>query len=805
VSATITPTFTSPILRLGVALTEARSEAWIADAFENVAGVGSSVFEVSPDTTTGGAGASTLSLDAFATAVEVALPGVRVATGDPPTEADDASDRTLWLVGFDRPGGAGLGFQFRDASAVRSFAVPPLSTSLVSGTAAVTPYVPGKGLGGTPQPIVFASIDLDIWGAQLLAAMDVMLSPGYAVPASEVSRDDFERIVAAKQTLASSIAGRVQYVMRGGGPGEHGDPDPRRAAAIAAIEQALLVTLSSAYSITSLVQGAVDVTSAYRDPVTAPRLSGKATLTQAVTSAPVRSASISTAKVPLAQTTAADPALATFLLTVESPAQQRHATVDLDYTVAEIEVPTGAPDPDGYQSSRWLTLVHPIADGRGDIDDVTLPIPLRAYPLSPTLVSQTATASYGTPSRVDELVRWNAQAAWSHHDADQDTGRLQLAVGVAPNAADRRAALGDDDPIFAALAQFVSVYPALQRDLSLLLARAPDAPADPTIQAAVAAFATIAAAVAAAWPANAIVPRPLARLAALPPSDEIAPGTYGYALVHRDDASGDLAELDLVADAQNPAPLWPAFAVDSGDGQGLRPLDFVLSSGSTAIYRYPPGVPANSTLTYRVSLAKLDVVMIPDLETRTAVERNGDLIDGATTCPLFVYSTPYTSFSSPLVPLLSVNRDFSIGAGAVADLRAALRAFLTALLARAAAPAGSTRTIRVAGSYGYELTRPVATSAVRGRAARAFGGEGLSTYLPILLVPSVELAISGDGGVQIDALAANLGDFVAAWDVAVKPSHASAAVFFDVSLFSNSSGSNDKPLLEMHSVRYGLV
>ncbi|WP_437794678.1 LysM peptidoglycan-binding domain-containing protein [Sorangium sp. So ce693] len=809
VSATIAPSFAGPIVRLGVTVTEARTPAWIADAFKAAASVATSAFEVPPDTGAGGAGASALSLDALATAVEAALPGVRVATGDPPTEADDASDRTLWIVNFAGPYGPQIAFQLRGASALRSFAIPPLSTSLVSGTAQVTPYVSGAGLTGTPLPIVFASIDLDVWGASFLAAMDTMLSPVYAVPASEASLDDLERIVAAKQRLAQSIAGRVQYVMHGGGPGEYGDPDPRRAAAIAAMDQALLVTLSSAYSITSLVQAAVDVSSGYTDPVTAPRLSGKATLTQPASSAPVRNASLSTAKVPLARTTAADPAPLTFLLTVQSAAEQRSATVDLDYAVGAIEVPSGAPDPDGYQPSRWLTLVHPIGgdrEKRGKIDSATLPIPLRAYPLPPTLVSQTATASYGAPyDAVDQLARWDADAAYSRQDAAQDTGRLRLSIGVELGAGDRAIARTGDDPIFAALAQFVSVYPALQRDLALLTTRAPGAPPDLAVQNAVAAFAAIASAVAAAWPSNALVPKPPARLSAVRERDEIAPGAYTYTLLHTDDGSGDLVQLDLVAEAGNPMALWPQLAVDTGDCQGFRPLQFVSSSGATGVYQYPPKVPAGISLVYRVRLSKLDVVMIPYVETGVAVQRNADLIEGETTCELFIYSTPYTSFSSALVPRLLVPSDFDVGSGSIGDLKAALRSFLVALLARSAAPAGSTRVLRVAASYGYELTRPVAATAVRGRASRVGSAGSISTHLPAALVPSVELVINGDGGAQIDAFAAELAGFVADWDRTVQPSHTNAAVFFDVSLFSEAAGFGDKPLLTVRSVRYGLV
>lgn len=801
VGVTITPTFTSPITRLGVTVRENRQTDWIADAFRDVAGVANTLFDVPPQTVGAGGSEAALSLDTFATAVETALPGVRVATGDAPIETEDASERSLWLVNFERSPGSQIGFQFEAASAVRSFAIPPLSTSLLSGAAPVTPYVSGQGLVGTPKATQFASIDLDVWGAQFLSAMDMVLSPVYAAPACEVASSDFEKILAAKQTLAASIAGRVQYVMDGGGPGEYGEADARRADAIAAMQQALLVSLSSAYTLTSLVQAAVDVSSSYTDPTLAPRLSGKPKLTQPDTTAPVRNASLSTAKVPLTKTTQTDPALATFLLTVQSPARQRNATVDLDYTVTEIEIPTGPPDASGYQSSHWLTLVHPFQEGKGKVADVTLPIPLRAYPLPPTLISQAARARYPENPTVDQLVRWNAEAIYSHQDADQDTGRLKLAIGVPPGA-EVASGAGDITALFIALAQFVQVYPALQPDLALLTQRTPGAPSDPVTQNAVTAFATLASALATAWPNNAIVPKPSLSALALPQGDEIAPGTYLYKLIHPEENGPNLLQLHLIADSDQTARLWPNLEVDTGGVAGFQPLTFVSSSGREGIYTYPPNVPRGTMLKYQVSVDGLDVVMIPDVETGVAVGRNDDLIDGQATCALFVYTTPYTDFSSPLAPLLVYDQDFDIGSGPVDGLAAALQAFLLALLLRAAAPNGSQRVLRIAGSFGYELTRSSLTEAVSGRAALQ-NETGISTFLPIVLVPSIALTIHGDGGAQIATFAQNLGKFVADWDKSVQPSHRNAAIFFDIRLFSDAA-TTDKPLLELRSVRYHL-
>jgi hypothetical protein len=803
---TIAAAFAEPIVELGVTLAESRTAAWVADAFANANDVAVTYFAIPAQPVAGSSHSgdpNALSLDAFATALETALPGVRVATGEAASENDDPAGRTLWIVNFTSPRGPGIAYAFEDATKLRSFAIPPLSTSLASGTVPVTPFVSGTGLSGDPLPVVFAGTDLDVWGATFLAAMDLVLSPVYAVPAQEGSLTDFDTIVEAKRTLAASISGRVQYILDGGVPGEYGATDPRRDAAIATMQQALLVSLGSAYSIESVVQAAVDVVSPYTNAVTAPRLSGRATLTQPGAKTPVKNASLSTAKIPVAAAGSNDPALASFLLTVQAPAADRSIEAQLTYDVTEIERPSGPPDANGYQPSTWLSLVHPLSNDA--VPDVTLPIPLRAYPLPPSLLSQDAAASYSDPATPAELVRWDASAVWAHQDADQDETALQLRVGNAQHGPAR--AVLSTDALFAALAQFITVWPAVEVDLALLTGRAPGAPADKNTGAAVAAFATMANAIASAWPANAIVAQAREFLELAAAADTV-PGTYAFTLIRPFDGNPDLTTLSVAAGATNPATLWPALAVDDGSGAGMQPLVLQSSSPSQATYAYPAGIAKGQSLQYRATLPKLDVVMIPDFQLSASIARNADLVAGTATCPLFVYRTPYTGFPSPLIPLLIDDTDFDIGSGSLPGLEAALQGFLAALLERPAAPAASKRTLRVAASYGYELayaTAGAVATAVRGRKSALLELDaGLVPTLPIALVPAIELTINGDGNASIDAFASDLSGFVSHWDSQVDPVHDGGALFFDVSLFSANAGSNDKPLLIARSVRYSL-
>jgi hypothetical protein len=166
-----------------------------------------------------------------------------------------------------------------------------------------------------------------------------------------------------------------------------------------------------------------------------------------------------------------------------------------------------------------------------------------------------------------------------------------------------------------------------------------------------------------------------------------------------------------------------------------------------------------------------------------------------------------------VIPLLLVDGDFDAGNGSVHHLHAALQAFFRGLLDRPSAPAGSQRILRVAVSYGYELSLDADSDAAADEGdANADEDDAFApmAMVPITLFPSVPLTINGDNGTSIDAFARDLADVVVAWNAQAKPSHANASLFFDVTVFPyhasappNASDAG-KPLLIARSVRYAL-
>ena len=157
------------------------------------------------------------------------------------------------------------------------FAPRPLSTALWSSPGPIEhPWLHPRPNLRPAQRTSFAGVDLDGWAQPFLAQFDLVLSSDYAVAAYTLDPARYTALVQAKQTLAAAIADSVRPAPFQPGPGLTG-PGPYLAGAQDTPYQRLLVTLSTAYQVDTIVQLPVTV-SAPADWTgdTAPRLRGAA-------------------------------------------------------------------------------------------------------------------------------------------------------------------------------------------------------------------------------------------------------------------------------------------------------------------------------------------------------------------------------------------------------------------------------------------------------------------------------------------------------------------------------------------------
>ena len=284
-SATVTPQAATPIVNLAVDLAISRDPALIAPAFRAAPLVISANCAIMAAPFASGTGQAQ-SLAQFATDFEAAFAGRKLATGPQHTHfspvlgkaslratagggtgaTPGGTTRALWVVDL-----SATGIQYAiDATRPRFYAMQPLSTVSYSADDITVPtYLPGTGLGPSAT-MNFRSADPEQWNLAFLEAIDLVLSPPYAAAAASVPAlaSQLEAIVAAKLGIANGLATLVAAL------GD--DTAAGRAAAKDTMTEQLLVSLTSAYTVQSLVQFDVTAQGQGAGKITpAPRLAGK--------------------------------------------------------------------------------------------------------------------------------------------------------------------------------------------------------------------------------------------------------------------------------------------------------------------------------------------------------------------------------------------------------------------------------------------------------------------------------------------------------------------------------------------------
>jgi len=794
VGTSVTPAFSEAYFPLTVTLTTARDPQFVNPDFASVAAVGQAVFNPSPQPDASTTGSSSLGLTYFATQLQNAIPGLAVATGSSGAAAEIAP-ASVWAVNFTSNIGPQIDVTFSDASGAQFFAMPPLSTSLLAGTFSIQPYTSGAGLGPA-QSQTFQAIDLDMWLNTFLEAIDVVLSPSYAVPAYALSASTFQSIVAQKQTIAPLLAARLAYVEQGASGGSLAD-------AQAVLQQALLNQLSDAVTVNTLVQVPATVTSPFGSTLP-PLLSGKL----AVANPPAgggNAFSFSTAKVALANGSST----ATFLFSVKSPADQQNIDIDVSFVTTALEIPLSQSTIGEYQGSNWLQFILPLSSN--EIGSVSIPIPLRAYPSPVGLISQIAQQTVAVPAKISELTQWDFDFSYQHQDATQDTPSIVATFGgtAAPDLSAPVSAGGVNvQALFGALAQLIAIWPQLQADLALL-PLVPSGGANTTAQVALTTFGTIVGNVVTAWTAP-------------PPANDflaVDDGAMTYQYSMQKSGTGDpatLTTLTITAVQPNPTTLWPDVFVTWNDSeQQLKPLGTPTST--QAQYTYPTGIPLDAQLPQRFAFGMSgddnDVVRAPlprrlgapasalpsqtfqfsgvDIITQQTaiagiwITRNADLASVPTN-PVFIYQTPVSNFPTPAVPMISADAPIPIGSGAVtqAAIAGALSTMFQTLFA--SAPAGTTINIRTGCNYSYAVAGP------------------LTALVPVFLVANYAFNTTTDSDPDSStSFVSQSAAAIVAWQTELAPVSADSAYTFDLTVFASGAGSS-QPIIHATTLQYGV-
>jgi LysM repeat protein len=818
--AIIAPHFVAPVFQLTMEVVTARVDAYIDPDFKTVRSVSTSIYGVPPEPDQENAGTS-YTFTKFATDLQAAIPGLHVATGDPVTEGDSPNLSTFWGVNFGSSAGPAITYTFNGGSNTQYFAIPPLSTALMGGTVPIQPYISGQGLVGPTQSQTFQAVDLDVWLNTFLGAIDVFLSPPYAVPAFALDPTDTVQVVQQKGPLAQAISNRLQYVLQVTPQGSMDD-------AKAAIYQAMLTELSSAFTVDTLVQVPVTVDSPYTDPLAAPRLSGKIAMAdngapsgdQSPSTLP-SAYSFSTAKVALTK----PGSTATFLFSVKSPADHREANLNLQYDITELEIPDPTSIMGDYEGSSWLKFILDIETSGSTIGEIDIPIPLRSYPSPVTLLSQSAKQSVAEPASAADLLGWDFGFIYQHDDAEQDTPLVAITFNAAGGPV-AQAAPGSSlnlNLIFAALAQFMAVYPVLKDDIATLPSVVPGTQ-NPTALAAVQTFRTLVDDVVEAWY------KTLFAAAFNPP-----PVTYYYQMQKDQAIDGTLTTLTITSvdpnsgqAVKNPTVLWPDVYITDQKTK----LALVSSDDLHAVYNYPANIPASTPLIQEFiytwgqtgesnSLPAASPAQVPDglvavapqtftfKDVNIIAQQNGragvsitrNLVlvrdrstgQAISTNSAFIYQTPLTKFTSNAIASNYAGNDMTIGYPPN-TIAKSLGDFFNALLnSENTWSSGDTINIRFSAAYSYAL------------ATSDGGGSGaLAALVPIMLVPSYSFDPTTDYKTDISTSFVNQVEAVITeWQKISQPSTTNGAYQFDLIVYASQG--QLQPLIQATGLQYLLA
>lgn len=489
---------------------------------------------------------------------------------------------------------------------------------------------------------------------------------------------------------------------------------------------------------------------------------------------PTPALSLSTAKTALTD----GGSLATFLFSTGADASYRSLFLDLEYPFDELEFQVqDVPEAGSYQSSEWLKLLVPLASSAfgGAVDtevgEVDVPIPLRTFPFLPDLTSQSAEAVTPDATTVGDAKEWALRTTFSHQSAAQDTIYLEVAYGGAAEL------MADAvDPLFAALAQFASVWPALEVSLAQLPSPSPGTTTE-FLTNVTGTFATLVSAVATALsPGGTFL-----AFAADGDSFEYRLGvTYDYT----QGATPMLESLVLtLLPPSDPADVpWPDVYVPPDAGAPLAADD---PDGPVRVYHYPPGVAAFAPLDQCFvfpgagATAANDAALRQQGSVTIVVTRNESLVASLPTQSQFVYQTPDVTAQNPAVPALVDTTAIDLGApGAGGDVTAPVTALLDALFAtRGGAAPPASLTFRLGCRYGQPLTS---------------GPGPVVSFLPIVYAPLVTVEQNGVG-----AFATAFSAQVQEWHGLVSPRDEAGDFYaFDLSLYGDAMAVS-RPLVSL--------
>ena len=392
--------------------------------------------------------------------------------------AASGSEKPLWVARMGLNNTQGIYFG-KNGDPV-FFAPTPLATSLQSETVDIHPWDPTSGSIDPNQSnsSSFQNIDMDVWMNSFFSTIDNLLSADLISQAFLVdyltSSNLLPEILQAKEQLAEAYAtSRTAPVLAD-------QNSANTSAAAERLRQQMLINLSDAYNVTTIVSYPMEVTATFSgaDSSVSPRMYGAPLISSESGESDSDSGnnySFSTAKVNLDSTP--DKSELTFLFYAKNPGDSAVATLDIDYVASNLEHDIGSvPGISDYEASSWLSFLLPPDISNSDVDSplfkklgtTSIPVPLRAFPAAPSMTSQNQQQDLVADSPLSQVLQWDYCYSYVRSTAMQDTVHTIIQVNIDDNNY-KMLAVDDSKKLFEVLAQFTTIQDQLNNGMNQFL------------------------------------------------------------------------------------------------------------------------------------------------------------------------------------------------------------------------------------------------------------------------------------------------------------------------------------------------
>lgn len=643
-------------------------------------------------------GNNTLGLKQFACNFQKALSRdgeylMNVATGVNRNRISTVHDGSaVWAVRLGLTPSEAISYWINNPNNPTLFAPRPISNQLHSRKdVAIYDYQTGKGLSPTvTRTLDFIDIDLDLWGRQFFSAIDSLLTSEFTASIQIVGKheksDYLQKILDQKKALANIIKlGLINVFAEENTDASHAQE---------VFYQQLLSRLSNAYSTRAAIQFTAIVKAEEDGQTLPPRLFGNIVQNgpklEAVTVGPdLNQISVDRAPVVIELTSpkldlkTSNDQPVTFLLTapdtIKGGGDEVLAYVDLDlsYNGSSIEHQIGSVwGIQGYLASSWLSFV--IQEDKDCNQDTSwplkkslghfkVPMVLRAFPASPTMSDQTGTASDPNISDLSEVTLWDYSFTYAlsfHYPQD----RIYCQVDF--NIADMLEMTAGFEDAFNQLAQFITVFPEVKKDLVGLLATIDATTSDQeTIDNAAVALQAFIKMVSDVIDATQEIGLVMAERPKPFTSKNVEPFNF-YIQECSVNIGSTQAALLVTLVGELPEGISPPVVYidpENYDPVPYKDKDCNQANRFCFIYKKKSGkdeylsAEVGQTIPDRqVILPKMNILQRQDAWSTVYITRNEELVPSKKTAKEFVYKTPYVQFANALHPTIDSSTIISI-------------------------------------------------------------------------------------------------------------------------------------------------